>query len=124
MSAPTISIDQWTALVSVVESGSYARAAERLLEVKLFEIKGRKAVLTSTGQLLYRRGKTLVDDAERLERAAGELAKGWETEIRLAVDILFPTWLLVQCLGAFSTERPETRIELYEIGRASCRERV
>jgi DNA-binding transcriptional LysR family regulator len=82
--------------------------------VKLFEIQGRKAVLTPTGQLLYRRGKTLVDDAERLERAAGELAKGWETEIRLAVDILFPTWLLVQCIGAFSAERPETRIELYE----------
>jgi DNA-binding transcriptional LysR family regulator len=131
MPAPRISIDQWTALVSVVESGSYAKASERLhksqstltyaiqkverlLGVKLFEIRGRKAVLTTTGQLLYRRGKTLVDDAERLERAAGELAKGWETEIRLAVDILFPTWLLVQCIAAFSTERPETRIELYE----------
>jgi len=87
---------------------------ERLLQVKLFEIRGRKAVLTPTGQLLYRRGKTLVDDAERLERAAGELAKGWETEIRLAVDILFPTWLLVECIGAFAAERPETRVELYE----------
>jgi DNA-binding transcriptional LysR family regulator len=87
---------------------------ERLLSVKLFEIRGRKAVLTPTGQLLYRRGKTLVDDAERLERAAGELSKGWETEIRLAVDIIFPTWLLVQCMGAFAAERPETRIELYE----------
>lgn len=131
MSAPRISIDQWTALVSVVESGSYAKASERLhksqstltyaiqkverlLQVKLFEIRGRKAVLTPTGQLLYRRGKTLVDDAERLERAAGELAKGWETEIRLAVDILFPTWLLVECVGAFAAERPETRVELYE----------
>jgi DNA-binding transcriptional LysR family regulator len=131
MSAPKISIDQWIALVSVVESGSYAKAAERLhksqstltyaiqqaerlLGVKLFEIRGRKAVLTPTGQLLYRRGKTLVDDAERLERAAGELSKGWETEIRLAVDIIFPTWLLVQCMGAFAAERPETRIELYE----------
>jgi DNA-binding transcriptional LysR family regulator len=131
MSAPRISIDQWTALVSVVESGGYARAAERLhksqstltyaiqqierlLAVKLFEMRGRKAVLTPTGQLLYRRGKTLVDDAERLELAAGELAKGWETEIRLAVDVLFPTWLMVQCLGAFSAERPDTRIELYE----------
>jgi DNA-binding transcriptional LysR family regulator len=131
MSGARIGIDQWAALVSVVESGSYAKAAERLhksqstltyaiqkverlLGVKLFEIQGRKAVLTPTGQLLYRRGKTLVDDAERLERAAGELAKGWETEIRLAVDILFPTWLLVQCIGAFSAERPETRIELYE----------
>ena len=131
MSAPRISIEQWTALVSVVESGSYAKASERLhksqstltyaiqkverlLQVKLFEIRGRKAVLTPTGQLLYRRGKTLVDDAERLERAAGELAKGWETEIRLAVDILFPTWLLVECVGAFAAERPETRVELYE----------
>jgi DNA-binding transcriptional LysR family regulator len=131
MSAPRISIDQWTVLVSVVESGSYAKAAdrlhksqstltyaiqqvERLLGVKLFEIQGRKAVLTPTGQLLYRRGKTLVDDAERLERAAGELSKGWETEIRLAVDIIFPTWLLVQCIGAFAAERPETRVELYE----------
>src|SRR5882672_1501304 len=131
MSAPRISIEQWTALVSVVESGSYAKASERLhksqstltyaiqkverlLQVKLFEIRGRKAVLTPTGQLLYRRGKTLVDDAERLERAAGELAKGWETEIRLAVDILFPTWLLVECIGAFAAERPETRVELYE----------
>jgi DNA-binding transcriptional LysR family regulator len=131
MSAPRISIDQWTVLVSVVESGSYAKASERLhksqstltyaiqkverlLGVKLFEIRGRKAVLTPTGQLLYRRGKTLVDDAERLERAAGELAKGWETEVRLAVDIIFPTWLLVQCIGAFAAERPETRIELYE----------
>jgi DNA-binding transcriptional LysR family regulator len=131
MSEARIGIEQWTALVSVVESGSYAKAAERLhksqstltyaiqkverlLGVKLFEIQGRKAVLTPTGQLLYRRGKTLVDDAERLERAAGELAKGWETEVRLAVDILFPTWLLAQCIGAFSAERPETRIELYE----------
>src|SRR4029077_5130110 len=131
MSAPRISIGQWTTLVSVVESGSYAKAAdrlhksqstltysiqkvERLLGGKLFEIRGRKAVLTPPGQLLYRRGKTLVDDAERLERAAGELAKGWETEIRLAVDIIFPTWLLVQCVGAFAAERPETRIELYE----------
>jgi DNA-binding transcriptional LysR family regulator len=131
MSAPRISIDQWTTLVSVVESGGYAKAAERLhksqstltyaiqqverlLGVKLFEIRGRKAVLTPTGQLLYRRGKTLVDDAERLERAAGEFAKGWEAEVRLAVDIIFPTWLLVQCIGAFAAERPETRIELYE----------
>jgi len=129
--APRISLDQWRALLAVVDQGGYAKAAkalnksqssvtyavqqlESLLGVKAFRIEGRKAALTPTGQLLYRRGKTLVDDAERLERAAGELAKGWETEIRLAVDIIFPTWLLVQCIGAFAAERPETRIELYE----------
>jgi DNA-binding transcriptional LysR family regulator len=131
MAIPKISLDQWTTLVSVVESGGYAKAGEalhksqstltyaiqrleELLGVKVFEIRGRKAVLTPTGAVLYRRGKTLVDEAARLEHVAGELAKGWEAEIRIAVEILFPTWLLVQCLGAFSAERPDTRIELYE----------
>jgi len=131
MPAPKISIDQWIALVAVVEAGSYAKAGEQLhksqstltyaiqtleelLGVKVFEIRGRKAVLTPTGEVLYRRGKTLVEEAARLEHAAGELAKGWEPEIRLAVEIIFPTWLMVHCLGEFAKEPPETRIELYE----------
>jgi len=71
-------------------------------------------VLTATGQVLYRRGKALLEEAGRVERAAADLARGWEPEIRLAVDIIFPTWLLLECLAAFGTERPETRIELVE----------
>ena len=131
MGSPKISLDQWATLVSVVDSGGYAKAGEALhksqstltyaiqkmedlLGVKVFEIRGRKAVLTATGEVLYRRGKTLLDEASRLEHVAGELAKGWEAEIRLAVEILFPTWLLVQCMGVFSAEHPDTRIELYE----------
>ena len=131
MASPRISLDQWNVLVSVVESGGYAKAAERihrsqstltyavqklerLLGVKVFELRGRKAVLTATGELLYRRGKTLVEEAARLEHAAGDLARGWEPEIRLAVDTVFPTWLLLQCLDDFAKERPECRIELYE----------
>lgn len=131
MADARISLDQWNVLVSVVESGGYAKAAERLhksqstltyaikkleslLGVKVFELRGRKAVLTETGTLLYRRGKVLVEEAARLEHAAGELAKGWEPEIRIAVDIMFPTWLLLECFGAFAQERPETHLELYE----------
>lgn len=128
---PKISLEQWKTLVSVVESGGYAQAAkqihksqstltyavqkmERLLRVKLFEIKGRKAQLTDAGRILFTRGKSLVEEAARLEGAAQALAAGWEAELRLAVEIVFPTWLLLQCLGAFAEERPETRIELYE----------
>lgn len=131
MAQPRISLDQWTVLVSVVESGSYAKAAERvhksqstltyaiqqlerLLDIKVFRREGRRSVLTPAGELLYRRGKTLVEEAARLERSAGELARGWEPEIRLAVDVVFPTWLLLRCLEAFAKERTETRIELYE----------
>lgn len=128
---PKITLDQWQAFVSVVEAGGYAQAAgrlyksqstltyavqklERLLGVKVFEIQGRKAVLTAVGQMLYRRGKTLTEEAVRLERAAASLSAGWEPELRLAVDAIFPTWLLLECLARFADECPETRIELIE----------
>ena len=131
MASSKITLDQWNVLVSVVESGSYSKAAERihrsqstltyaikklesLLGVKVFELRGRKAVLTPTGELLYRRGKTLTEEAARLEHAAAELAKGWEPQIRVAVDIVFPTWLLLKCFADFARERPETHLELYE----------
>ena len=126
-----ISLEQWRALVSIVESGTYSKAAERvhksqstltyavqkierLLGVKVFEPKGRKVALTKPGEVLYRRGKALLEEAARVEHAAGELAKGWEAQIRIAAEIIFPTWLLVRCLADFAAERPETRIELYE----------
>lgn len=129
--APRITLEQWQALVAVVESGSYARAAEslhksqstitygvqrieHLLGVRLFEIRGRKAVLTPTGQLLYQRGRALVDEAGLLERSARALSAGWEAEIRLAAEMIFPGWLLLRCLDAFGAESPHTRIELVE----------
>lgn len=131
MTQPRISLEQWNALVSVVESGSYANAAERIhksqstlsysikklesrLGIKVFEMRGRKAALTGAGEILYRRGKALLDEAAQLEKTAGTLAEGWEPEIRLAVEIIFPTWLLLRCLDLFARERPQTRIELIE----------
>lgn len=131
MSSPKISLDQWAALVGVVDAGTYARAAERMhksqstltyavqklekvLGVAVFEKQGRKAVLTPVGEVLYRRGKELIEAAARLEHGAGVLAQGWEPEIRLAAEIIFPTWLLLHCLSVFGKERPETQIELVE----------
>jgi DNA-binding transcriptional LysR family regulator len=131
MPQPRTTLDQWNALVAVVEAGGYAQASKRLhrtqstvtytikkledvLGVKVFELQGRKAVLTPAGELLYRRGRALVDEASRLERASSELARGWEPEIRLAVDIIFPTWLLLECMALFGQEHPDTRIELVE----------
>jgi DNA-binding transcriptional LysR family regulator len=82
--------------------------------VKIFEVIGRKAHLTGTGQVLYRRAKALLEEAGALESAAGSLAAGWEPELKLAVEIVFPTWLLLQAFSRFAAERPDTRIELYE----------
>jgi len=128
---PRISLDQWRSLLAVVDSGGYAQAAaalhksqsaityavqkmESLLGVKIFEVMGRKAHLTATGQVLYRRAKSLLDEAGSLESAAANLAAGWEPELRLAVEIIFPTWILLNCFARFAEETPQTRLELYE----------
>ena len=130
--APRISLEQWRALVAVVEQGGYAPAAESLhktqstvtyavqkieslLGVALFETVGRRAQLTQPGAALYRRARLLLDEAAALEHSAAGLAAGWEAQIRLAVDTIFPTWLLLRTLATFAELRQETRIDLHEM---------
>ncbi|PTR10798.1 DNA-binding transcriptional LysR family regulator [Nitrosospira sp. Nsp5] len=129
--APHITLEQWRSLIAVVDAGGYAQAAETLfksqsavtyavqkieslLGVKAFEIQGRKAILTPTGQMLYRRALALVDEANDLERAAHTLSAGWEVVIHIAAEILFPSSLLLACLERFGQESPRTRVELIE----------
>jgi DNA-binding transcriptional LysR family regulator len=128
---PRITLEQWQALVAVVDAGGYAQAAERLhksqssvtylvqkleslLGVKAFEIKGRKAALTPSGELLYRRARVLLDEAASLESAAKSASAGWEAEIRIAAEIVFPAWLLLECFDRLNAESAHTRIEYYE----------
>jgi DNA-binding transcriptional LysR family regulator len=124
-------LEQWRCLTAVVEAGGYAQAAEALhksqssvtyavqkleatLQVSAFAIEGRKAKLTPTGEMLYRRARLLLEDADAIERSASRSSAGWEAEIAIAVEILFPTWLMFQCLDRFGKESPQTRIEWYE----------
>lgn len=126
-----ITLEQWRALIAVVDAGGYAQAAEKLcksqsavsyavqkietqLNIKVFTIQGRKAVLTPTGQMLYRRALALVDEANELERAAHNLSAGWEAVITVVAEILFPVELLLSSLARFGQESPNTRIEVIE----------
>ncbi len=128
---PSITLEQWRTLIAVVDAGGYAQASEFLyksqsavtyavqkiesqLNVKVFEIQGRKAVLTQTGHMLYRRALTLIDEAAQLERAAHLLSAGWEAELHIAAEILLPVQLLLTCLDQFAQESPNTRVELIE----------
>jgi len=131
MNSARITLEQWRSLVAVVDAGGYAQAAERLnksqstityavkkleetLQVSAFVISGRRAVLTSIGELLYRRAVHLLDDASRLEKAAKAASAGWEPVIGLSVEVLYPTWLLLKALARFGEDSPHTHIELYE----------
>ena len=131
MRGPRTSLDQWHCFMAVVDEGSYARAAEALhksqsavtyaiqkleeqLDVALFEIRGRKAELTEAGQILYRRGRALLDEAVRVETSAKAVSAGWEPQLRIVSDTLFPQSAMLDCLAVLAEECPETRLESIE----------
>ena len=131
MNQPRITLEQWRAFVAVVDFGGYSQAAEALnksqstvtyavqrmaglLDVRLFATRGRRSVLTPAGEVLCRRGRVLLAESRRLERVAAALARGQESELRLAVEIIFPTWMLLETMRRFGDEFPDIRIQLHE----------
>lgn len=126
-----VTLEQWRALVAVIEAGGYAKAAETLnksqstisysvaqleqaLSVKVFELKGRKASATPAGDLLYRRAKQLLAQAERLERSAICLSSQVEAVVSVAADQIIPGLDVLKCVDEFARTFPDTRVELVE----------
>ncbi len=131
MAIPRITLEQWAAFKAVVDEGSFARAAESLnksqssisyaiarleeqLPTPVLEQKGRKAVLTEEGKVLYRHASQLLIQATEVEQSAKWLAKGWESEITLAVDVIIPLDPIFQALESFSEQSGSTRVRLLE----------
>ncbi|MFU8837132.1 MAG: LysR family transcriptional regulator [Thiohalomonadaceae bacterium] len=135
MSVPRTTLEQWRVLQTVIERGGFAQAAEALhrsqssisytvarlqaqLPVALLDQSGRKAVLTEAGEVLLRRSKILTDEALRLERLAASLAQGWEAELQLAVEVVFPSQILFAALREFTEacgeQASEVRLQLIE----------
>lgn len=131
MKIPRSTLEQWQVLQAIVECGGYAQAAEALhrsqssvsymvaklqeqLGVELLEIEGRRARLTRNGEALLARARELLGEAFQLEQLAGSLAEGWEPQVSIAVDSLFPVELLVQVLRAFEPLALHTRVNLEE----------
>lgn len=126
-----VTLEQWQALISVVDEGGYAAAAEALnksqsavsyaiqkletqLSLRAFKLDGRKAVLTPVGKTLYKRAKHLLEDALLLEEAGEQLGAGAEAIVRIAVDTLFPAELMLNAISMVSPQFPATQFELKE----------
>lgn len=124
-----LSLDALQALDAIARNGSFARAATELhrvpsaltytvqqlehdLEIKLFARDGRKAVLTAAGHELLNEGRTLLKAASDLECRIQQLAKGWETELRIAVDTIIGGEALFPLIAAFGAEQSGTRVRL------------
>ena len=129
MSIPRTSLEQWAVLAAVIDHGGFAQAATALnksqsaisyaiarlqeqLDVPVLVIEGRKAVLTPHGQALLRRARSLLRDADTLERLARSLKQGWEPQLRLVVDSAFPRDRLLKIVAELQQLCPNTQMQL------------
>jgi DNA-binding transcriptional LysR family regulator len=128
---PRTTAEQWAVLAAVVDEGGFAAAAEALgrsqssvsymvaqlqerLPVPVLDTRGRKARLTEAGEVLLRRARGVLEALRSVEALGTTLARGWEPEVRLAVDTIFPPALLLAALDAFAPVARGSRVELVE----------
>ena len=136
-----VTLEQWRMLHAVVEYGGFAQASSALhksqstisyavnklqdqLGVRILEVRGRKAELTEAGRVMLRRSQVLLKESDALEKIAGSLSMGWEGELTLAVEVLFPYPVLMDILDDFSQVSRSTRLELVESVLSGTTERV
>ena len=141
MNEPIVSLDQWQILQAVGEEGGFQAAADRLnksqstvsyavhqlqekLGIQLFEYRGRRAHLTDAGEMVVRRAKQLVEQAVTLERTTRDLAAGWEPEISVVVDVIFPQEIVLRALEHFVPESRGARIELYSEALSGTHDKI
>lgn len=126
-----VTLEQWLALLAVVDAGGYAKAAEQLgksqsavsyavqrletgLNIRVFRLEGRRAVLTEPGEALCRHARKLVEQARQTEELARQFGQGYDAHISLAMDTIFPREWMLDILAGYADEHPHTRIELLE----------
>lgn len=128
---PKSTMEQWRILQAVVDAGGYAQAADLLnksqsslnhavaklqyqLGVELLEVKGRKAFLTEAGEVMLRRSRLLTQQIEDLELLASNINVGWEPEIRIAVELVYPKQILYRALAKFHPISRGSRIQIID----------
>jgi DNA-binding transcriptional LysR family regulator len=128
---PKSTLEQWRILQAVVDAGGYAQAADLLnksqsslnhavaklqnqLGVELLQVIGRKAFLTPAGEVMLRRSRLLTQQIEDLELLAANIDMGWEPELRLAVEIIYPRDRLYEALARFYPQSRGSRIQILD----------
>lgn len=100
-------LEQLRMFRALADHGSYQQAAEAVfktpssvhhavqkleeqLGMALFTVHGRQSVLTPKGQVLLRRVRHLLGEADDVQQVAEALSGGVETRLRLAIDQAYP----------------------------------
>jgi DNA-binding transcriptional LysR family regulator len=126
-----ISLDALQVLDAIARRGSFAAAAAELhrvpsaitytvqkleqdLAIPLFDRSRHRARLTAAGYELLTEGRLLLRAAGDLEERIKQVARGWETELRIAVDTVIGAEKMFPLIKRFGAEKSGTRIRLTE----------
>jgi DNA-binding transcriptional LysR family regulator len=90
------------------------RQLEEALGVELFDRSGHRAVLTDAGRELLAEGRRLLRAASDIECRVQQVAKGWESELRIAVDAIVSLDRIFRLVAEFYDERTGTRLRISE----------
>lgn len=88
------------------------RQIEEALGVTIFDRTGHRAVLTDAGRELLAEGRRLLQSAADLECRVQQVAKGWEAELRIAVDTWIGVDRLFGIVGEFYEQQTGTKLRL------------
>ena len=122
-----LSLEALQVLDAIDRKGSFAAAAEDLhrvpsaitysvrqledgLGIELFDRRGHRAVLTEAGRELLAEGRRLLQAAADLECRVQQVAKGWESELRIAVDTLVGLDKIFGLVAEFYGSKTGTRL--------------
>lgn len=119
--------------LTVVEEGSFTRAAERLhiaqpaismaikklektLNVDLFHRKERKVSLTDEGRILLEHAKKLIQQADQMAIAMQELSGLDQGEVRVGIPSMLGSYYFPPILMAFRHRYPNLSLQVIEGG--------
>jgi DNA-binding transcriptional LysR family regulator len=124
-----LSLESFEILDAIERRGSFAAAAdelhrvpsaitysvrqlEELLGISVFDRRGHRAVLTAAGRELLAEGRRLLRAASDLECRVQQVARGWEAELRIALDTMVPVERFLAVAKAFYEENSGTRLRI------------
>ena len=124
-----LSLESLQVIDAIDRKGSFAAAADELhrvpsaitysvrqledgLGIELFDRKGHRAVLTDAGRELLTEGRRLLRAAADLECRVQQVARGWESELRIALDTVIGVEKMLGVVEEFYAQATGTRLRL------------
>jgi len=126
-----VTIEALKVLDAIARCGSFAAAANELhrvpsaisytiqkleedMGVEVFDRSGHRAALTPAGKYLLEQGRNLLDATDNLVHTARQVAEGWETRLKIAVNTLLPVEAMFPVIQEFNALGVPVEIQVLE----------